>query len=58
MSGYVLIDPPVTPYSTVLQIKAWIRTLERMEDSGERNAALQDARKLLTDREKRKFPSD
>ena len=52
--SYVLIDPPVTPYSTHIQIKEWLDVLHAMPPSGQRDAAILDARGLLADAEKRK----
>ena len=52
--SYALIDPPVTPYSTHIQIKEWLDVLHAMPPSGQRDAAILDARGLLADAEKRK----
>lgn len=47
--GYLLIDSPVTPYSTPEAIQAWIEKLNDMPESVQRNVALVDAQQLLAD---------
>ena len=48
--SYTLIDPPITPFSPVNEIKAWIEHLQKLPDSPERAAAIADAEELLNDR--------
>ncbi|MGZ5059151.1 MAG: hypothetical protein ACXWE3_11965 [Methylobacter sp.] len=47
--SYTLIDSPVTPYSTLEAIQAWIDELTAMPESDQRDMALMDAQKLLAD---------
>lgn len=50
MSGYTLIDPPVGPYSPAPEIKQWIRELEAMPPSEERDHCLIEAQAWLAQR--------
>ncbi len=45
--SYVLIDAPITPYSTEKEIKAWIAVLEAKQQSEQVIEALNYARELL-----------
>jgi len=51
--GEFLICPPVTPYSSVEEIEAWIKELGTYPDRSETQAALEDARQLLSERKAR-----
>lgn len=46
-----IIDPPVTPYSSAEDIRAWISELESMPDSEAKTDALRLARLWLVSRE-------
>lgn len=45
--AYILIDPPVGPYSTEEAIKKWIRELETYPDRPEVRRAIQEAKEWL-----------
>jgi len=45
--AYILIDPPVGPYSPRAEIIAWIKELEAMPSLPEVKEALHEARKWL-----------
>lgn len=47
--SYLLIDPPITPYSTPEQIQAWIDRLNTMPESDQRAMAIADAQQALAD---------
>lgn len=51
--SYVLIDPPITPYSTDEEVLEWIAELEAMPQSEQVNVAINSARTLLIERENR-----
>lgn len=42
-----IIDPPVGPYSTEREIRAWIAELERMPDLPEVRAAIEEAERWI-----------
>jgi len=44
---YILIDAPITPYSSKEEIEAWIKELQDMEQTPEVIAAIEDAKELL-----------
>lgn len=44
---YILIDAPITPYSSKEEIEAWIKELKSMEQTPEVIAAIEDAKELL-----------
>jgi hypothetical protein len=46
-----IIDPPVTPYSSADEIRAWISELESMPDSEAKTDELRLARSWLVNRE-------
>jgi hypothetical protein len=46
---YLLIDLPLTPFSTESEIKEWLITLAEMPETPEKSKALADAQKLLDD---------
>ncbi len=52
MSGYTLIDPPITPYSSKSEILAWIAVcrekLSKEPDSRDWQEALAHAEEMLT----------
>lgn len=50
--GYILIDPPVWPWSPPDEICAWIKELESMPQIPAVPEALADARSWLADAEK------
>ena len=45
--GDALIDPPVGPYNTTTEIKAWIAKLETMPESEDRDFAMEQAKQWL-----------
>jgi hypothetical protein len=45
--GYILIDPPVGPYSSDKAIKEWITELEMYPDRPEVQEAIREAREWL-----------
>lgn len=47
MSDFMVIDPPVGPYSPIEEIEAWIRELEAMPPSKPRDDCLREAREWL-----------
>jgi hypothetical protein len=49
MNSYILIDPPVTPYSPVEKIQTWLDTLKKMpeQDYPEVKKAIADAESML-----------
>lgn len=49
---YILIDPPVTPYSNISDIEAWITDLEQKEKTPEVERALSKAKSYLDDAKK------
>lgn len=46
--GYILIDPPVGPYSPVEDIKAWIAELKRMPERPEVIDAIRQAESWIS----------
>lgn len=46
-AGYMLIDPPVGPYSSEKAIKEWIRELETYPDRPEAQEAILEAKEWL-----------
>ena len=46
---YVLIDSPLTPYSTPDEINSWLDELSAMPVSEEVNMAIEKAKSLLND---------
>lgn len=46
---FTLIDPPVTPYSTKGEIDAWIKQLNEMPASAERDLCIKQAKAWLED---------
>ena len=51
---FTLIDSPITPYSNIVQIKEWLEVLHTLPVSGQRDEAMQEANRLLSDAMKRK----
>ena len=47
MSSLDIIDPPVTPHSSVEDINAWIKELEKRESSGNVVEAIAQAKEWL-----------
>lgn len=47
MSDFDIIDPPVTPYSSEDEIKAWIKDLEKRESTQSVNDAIEQAKDWL-----------
>lgn len=52
--GYVLTDPPESPYSSLDEIRQWIRELELMSPAPAVTEALEQARSLLAKAQKSK----
>lgn len=46
--AYILIDPPVGPYSPVDDIKSWIGELKRMPERPEVDEAIREAELWIT----------
>lgn len=47
MSDFDIIDPPVTPYSSEAEIKAWIKDLEKRESTQSVDEAIKQAKEWL-----------
>jgi hypothetical protein len=48
--AYILIDPPVTAYSSVESIRAWLDELSKKPDTDEVKEAINAANELLRER--------
>ena len=49
-----IIESPLTEFSTIIQIREWIEVLKAMPKTGQRNTAIQEAKRMLSYAEKRK----
>lgn len=45
--NYILIDPPVSPFSSVDELSSWLEELKKLEDTAEVREAIQQAERWI-----------